>query len=283
MLRRSERIAAQNQLLNKNSGNSSNPSPSLPKTSAPAKKTLLRKPGGQVQYPSSVHIVGKSVLVNCCDNKRHGSASSSDYEKRISRSSTVSSCDSYNRKDHAPEPSPRKKLPLLLLLLLHILLLCIPLFGAKVINTGDTETYGTCFPRLWCYYHAEAILEPDVSRGNCWAFKGHKGSATIQLPVTIRPTGFSVEHIPKSMSPTGRIDNAPKDFSVYGLDNPNDKLETLLGKFTYDQNGTPVQTFFIQPKDVKTYKIIELRVESNWGNPTHTCIYRFRVHGDLQK
>ncbi|XP_043920491.1 SUN domain-containing protein 2-like isoform X3 [Protopterus annectens] len=155
--------------------------------------------------------------------------------------------------------------------------------GAKVINTGDTETYGTCFPRLWCYYHAEAILEPDVSRGNCWAFKGHKGSATIQLPVTIRPTGFSVEHIPKSMSPTGRIDNAPKDFSVYGLDNPNDKLETLLGKFTYDQNGTPVQTFFIQPKDVKTYKIIELRVESNWGNPTHTCIYRFRVHGDLQK
>ncbi|XP_043920500.1 uncharacterized protein LOC122796202 isoform X4 [Protopterus annectens] len=228
MLRRSERIAAQNQLLNKNSGNSSNPSPSLPKTSAPAKKTLLRrKPGGQVQYPSSVHIVGKSVLVNCCDNKRHGSASSSDYEKRISRSSTVSSCDSYNRKDHAPEPSPRKKLPLLLLLLLHILLLCIPLFGAKVINTGDTETYGTCFPRLWCYYHAEAILE--------------------------------------------------------GLDNPNDKLETLLGKFTYDQNGTPVQTFFIQPKDVKTYKIIELRVESNWGNPTHTCIYRFRVHGDLQK
>lgn len=35
----------------------------------------------------------------------------------------------------------------------------------------------------------------------------------------------------------------------------------------------------LQEKCSKDYKYIELRVSSNHGDPTHTCIYRFRVHG----
>lgn len=31
----------------------------------------------------------------------------------------------------------------------------------------------------------------------------------------IHPTSFTLEHIPKSLSPTGNITSAPKDFSVY--------------------------------------------------------------------
>lgn len=57
----------------------------------------------------------------------------------------------------------------------------------------------------------------------------------------------------------------------------------------YDANGTAIQYFPV--KHTKTtligdveypvaYDIIELRVESNHGNPTYTCVYRFRVHGN---
>ena len=27
---------------------------------------------------------------------------------------------------------------------------------------------------------------------------------------------------------------------------------------------------------------VEIQVTSNWGNPNYTCLYRFRVHGDMQ-
>lgn len=31
------------------------------------------------------------------------------------------------------------------------------------------------------------------------------------------------------------------------------------------------------------FRFIELRVHSNYGNPSYTCLYRFRVHGDPYK
>ena len=34
-----------------------------------------------------------------------------------------------------------------------------------------------------------------------------------------------------------------------------------------------VQTFF---------PLVQLRIKGNWGNPHHTCLYRFRVHGTPQ-
>ena len=63
-------------------------------------------------------------------------------------------------------------------------------------------------PRLLC------PLQPDVYPGQCWAFKGSTGYIVLQLAVTIRPTSFSLEHIPKLLSTTGSIDSAPKDFTV---------------------------------------------------------------------
>lgn len=63
---------------------------------------------------------------------------------------------------------------------------------------------------VWCL-----ILQPDVHAGQCWAFKGESGYLVIQLAVPIRPTAFSLEHIPKSLSTTGKIDSAPRDFEVY--------------------------------------------------------------------
>jgi hypothetical protein len=37
----------------------------------------------------------------------------------------------------------------------------------------------------------------------------------VRLSVMIRPTTFTMEHIPKTLSPTGSISSAPKDFAVY--------------------------------------------------------------------
>ena len=51
--------------------------------------------------------------------------------------------------------------------------------------------------------------------GQCWAFKGSQGYLVLQLSTAIKPTAFSLEHIPKALSPTGRIDSAPKRFSVW--------------------------------------------------------------------
>lgn len=98
----------------------------------------------------------------------------------------------------------------------------------------------------------------------------------------MRPTQFSLEHIPKSLSPNGRIDSAPKDFKVYGLQAENDKDGVLLGKYSYDDNGNPVQFFPVIPDDERKsqpFSHIELVITSNHGNLNYTCLYRFRVHG----
>lgn len=57
--------------------------------------------------------------------------------------------------------------------------------------------------------------QPDVHPGNCWAFKGSTGYLVIRLCVKIVPTAFSLEHIPKALSPTGNITSAPRNFTVY--------------------------------------------------------------------
>ena len=67
-----------------------------------------------------------------------------------------------------------------------------------------------------CVYVCVCVcVQPEVHPGQCWAFKGHSGYIVIQLAVAIRPTGFSLEHIPKSLSMTGSIDSAPRDFTVF--------------------------------------------------------------------
>ncbi|NXY78817.1 SUN2 protein, partial [Glareola pratincola] len=159
--------------------------------------------------------------------------------------------------------------------------------GASVINTRCSETHRTWkalslfgIP-LW--YHSQSprvILQPDVNPGNCWAFRGSLGFAIIRLSSVIRPTAVTLEHIPKALSPQGTIPSAPKDFAVYGLKEEGEEEGLLLGKFTYDHDGDPIQTFYLEGDSIGTYELVELRVLSNWGHPEYTCIYRFRVHGE---
>ncbi|NXI51214.1 SUN2 protein, partial [Chloroceryle aenea] len=161
--------------------------------------------------------------------------------------------------------------------------------GASVINTRCSETYDIRTALLSMFgiplwYQSQSprvILQPDVNPGNCWAFRGSQGFAVIRLSDIIRPTAVTLEHIPKALSPQGTIPSAPKDFAVYGLKEEKDEEGLLLGQFTYNHNGDPIQTFYLEGDGMGTYQLVELRVMSNWGHPEYTCIYRFRVHGEL--
>ncbi|XP_078693113.1 uncharacterized protein LOC144922874 isoform X16 [Branchiostoma floridae x Branchiostoma belcheri] len=163
--------------------------------------------------------------------------------------------------------------------------------GGSVLSLRCTETYESKSAQLsilgiplWYKTNSpRTVIQPDVHPGNCWAFRGSEGYMVIQLSGVVKPTSFSLEHIPKSLSPTGQIDSAPKDFTVYGLEDETQAEGDLLGNYTYDDNAEPLQYFPVQVTDVKPYPIVELRILSNHGNPDYTCIYRFRVHGILQK
>ncbi|XP_006914788.1 SUN domain-containing protein 2 [Pteropus alecto] len=160
--------------------------------------------------------------------------------------------------------------------------------GASVISTRCSETYETKTALLSLFgiplwYHSQSprvILQPDVHPGNCWAFQGPQGFAVVRLSALIRPTAVTLEHVPKSLSPNSTISSAPKDFAVFGLDEELQQEGMLLGQFTYDQDGEPIQTFHFQKPTVATYQVVELRILTNWGHPEYTCVYRFRVHGE---
>ncbi|OCT83121.1 SUN domain-containing protein 2 isoform X2 [Xenopus laevis] len=162
--------------------------------------------------------------------------------------------------------------------------------GASVINTRCSETFETKTALLSLFgvplwYHSQSprvILQPDLNPGNCWAFRGSQGYAVIRLSSRIHPTAVTIDHIPRSLSPKTTISSAPKDFSVYGLEEESQKEGLLLGNFTYNQNGEAIQTFSIQGGDISMYQLVELRIQSNWGHPEYTCIYRFRVHGETE-
>ncbi|XP_019302442.2 SUN domain-containing protein 2 isoform X2 [Panthera pardus] len=160
--------------------------------------------------------------------------------------------------------------------------------GASVISTRCSETYETKTALLSLFgiplwYHSQSprvILQPDVHPGNCWAFQGPQGFAVVRLSARIRPTAVTLEHVPKSLSPNSTISSAPKDFAIFGFDEDAQQEGTLLGQFTYDQDGEPIQTFYFQDTKMATYQVVELRILTNWGHPEYTCIYRFRVHGE---
>nr|XP_022315517.1 SUN domain-containing protein 2-like isoform X2 [Crassostrea virginica]XP_022315519.1 SUN domain-containing protein 2-like isoform X2 [Crassostrea virginica]XP_022315520.1 SUN domain-containing protein 2-like isoform X2 [Crassostrea virginica] len=159
--------------------------------------------------------------------------------------------------------------------------------GGSIISTKCSETFHKNTARLsilgiplWYVSNSpRSVIQPEMQPGSCWAFQGSKGHLVIELSANITPTAFTMEHIPKSIAPDGKIDSAPKNFIVLGLSNEYDTVGSNLGNFTYLDSGPPLQTFSVMKPKVGVYKFIQLSVLSNHGNPLYTCIYRFRVHG----
>ncbi|XP_061213043.1 SUN domain-containing protein 1 isoform X3 [Neopsephotus bourkii] len=161
--------------------------------------------------------------------------------------------------------------------------------GGSILSTRCSETYDARaavvslfgIPLWYVTQSPRAVIQPDVYPGNCWAFKGSQGHLVIRLSMRIYPTAFTLEHIPKTLSPTGTITSAPRIFLVYGLDDEYQESGTLLGRYEYDQEGEPLQMFPVMENGQNAFQIVELRVLSNWGNEEYTCLYRFRVHGNV--
>nr|KAF6482293.1 Sad1 and UNC84 domain containing 1 [Molossus molossus] len=95
--------------------------------------------------------------------------------------------------------------------------------GGSILSTRCSETYETKTALislfgipLWYFSQSpRVVIQPDMYPGNCWAFRGSQGFLVVRLSMEIRPTSFTLEHIPKTLSPTGNITSAPKEFSVY--------------------------------------------------------------------
>jgi SUN domain-containing protein 1/2 len=159
--------------------------------------------------------------------------------------------------------------------------------GGTVINTRCSETYDSYgiqykiagIPVWSTSVSPRAVIQPRISPGECWAFRGAEGRLVIKLSQLIIPTAFSYEHIPKQISRDGNIDSAPLKFQVRGLADELDTEGHLLGNYEYLDNDVPLQRFDVQDPNPKPYQFVELVVLSNQGHPEYTCLYRFRVHG----
>ncbi|XP_048090067.1 SUN domain-containing protein 1 isoform X3 [Alosa alosa] len=159
--------------------------------------------------------------------------------------------------------------------------------GGSILSTRCSETFETKTALmslfglpLWYFSQSpRVVIQPDVHPGNCWAFKGSHGYLVIRLSMRVVPMAFSLEHIPKSLSPTGHITSAPREYAVYGLEDEHLEEGKLLGRYTYEEDGEALQTHPVTEQNDVAFQIIELRVLSNWGHAEYTCLYRFRVHG----
>lgn len=81
--------------------------------------------------------------------------------------------------------------------------------------------------------------------------------------------------------------SAPKDCRIYGWHQGHDGGITpepgsmfLLSEFSYDLEKSNAQTFNVwESAGSVLVDMVRFDFSSNHGSPSHTCIYRLRVHG----
>lgn len=166
--------------------------------------------------------------------------------------------------------------------------------GGKVVDHSEGFYHGLGID--WRHYlpgskqkHslANKVLEPSFGEpGQCLPLKGRNVYIEIALRTSIFPEAFSLEHVSRAVAYD--ISSAPKEFRVFGwLDSYKEEdasfkpmAQVLLGDFVYDINKKSVQTFVVpHESQEKLINMVRLEVLSNYGSRSHTCIYRFRVHG----
>ncbi|KAM5245913.1 SUN domain-containing protein 5 [Ctenodactylus gundi] len=159
--------------------------------------------------------------------------------------------------------------------------------GASIDFEHTSATYNrnkahSFWKRIWHWNYAQppdVILEPDVTPGNCWAFAGDRGQVTIRLAHKVYLSNLTLQHIPKTISLSGSLDTAPKDFVIYGMESSFGE-EVFLGAFQFQPENT-IQMFQLQNQPSRAFGAVKLKVFSNWGNLHFTCLYRVRVHGSV--
>eukprot|EP00762_Andalucia_godoyi_P000914 ANDGO_03676.mRNA.1 Protein SAD1/UNC-84 domain protein 2 len=128
---------------------------------------------------------------------------------------------------------------------------------------------------------ASTILSSDMEVGRCWAMSGSKGFALVRLRVGIVPTSIAIEHVAHEAAL--HVNSAPRKFSVSAMRDDWDPSETSLGTFEFKlaADSPSQQVFPVSNKVSGSFQLYRLNIESNYGNPDFTCVYRFRVYGNL--
>lgn len=146
------------------------------------------------------------------------------------------------------------------------------------------KSFGSVHP------YASKILEPSFGEpGQCLPLKSNNVFVDIGLRTSVLPEAITLEHVAESVAYDRS--SAPKDFRIFGWlsqykDDTNIESEQmfLLGEFSYDLEKGSAQTFNLPVESTgNLINMIKLDVLSNHGSPSHTCIYRLRVHGSEPK
>jgi len=166
--------------------------------------------------------------------------------------------------------------------------------GGRVMKHSKAYNYkffgiGNGFWNGGIHANAHKMLEPSFGEpGQCFPLQGSSGFVDVKLRTMIIPDAITLEHVAKSVAYDRS--SAPKDCHIYGLikqhsnDGSLDKTiekAILLKEFSYDlEKYNNAQTFnieaFVSPVAVNA---VRFNFSSNHGSPSHTCIYRLRVHG----
>ncbi|KAJ4978581.1 hypothetical protein NE237_009361 [Protea cynaroides] len=132
---------------------------------------------------------------------------------------------------------------------------------------------------------AQKMLQPSFGEpGQCFPLSGSSGWIEIRLRAAIMPEAITLEHVAKIVAYDRS--SAPKDCRVSAWlqkkhdSDPSVKPEMfLLTEFTYDLEKSNAQTIDVDSMSSGPINMVRLDFTSNHGNPSHTCIYRLRVHG----
>lgn len=158
----------------------------------------------------------------------------------------------------------------------------------------------------------QTALARGTELGNCWPFDGGYGHIGISLSSKIVITHVTIDHIPHILS--FDINIAPKDMILWAVvEDPMDRTAyrallkaqgrsaalpqpslsrkyedsswMMISNMTYNiTQNMNVQTFRVEDELVMLgirVSWVILEVNSNWGNPSITCLYRVRVHSEL--
>ncbi|KNG47017.1 spindle pole body-associated protein sad1 [Stemphylium lycopersici] len=147
--------------------------------------------------------------------------------------------------------------------------------------------------------------------GDCWCSASQDPASPGQAQLAVRlsrpvtPKQVTIEHVPMSMMPARKINNAPRDIELWvQTDAPISPYYShrqvscrapapesnggggwkCLGSFKYNIHASNhLQTFDLAGEPSEPVSRAVLRVTSNWG-ASHTCLYQVRLHGtDAEK
>jgi hypothetical protein len=172
---------------------------------------------------------------------------------------------------------------------------------------GNKQTASKMIPNS-----IESALDADLQPGSCWMMGAPTGHLGVALPLPVFITNITIDHIPWELVPS--IGDAPRSVVVWGLlenahlvanygallrsdlQPPKAAMEAAVSlnsrstfvelarlEYNISQDKSHVQSVPVHSAVLaakRPFEIVLLEVKSNWGRD-HTCLYRFRVHGQV--